>query len=176
MKNQKSIIVSCIIVLFVFQFTFSQTYIDNETSTKEVQTGQRLTPTVQANLGINTAPNPMSTVIQNNAVFIRQIGDYNTSNIKVATNASEINLLQNGNSNDTQLNYVANTAIADLVQNGNNNKIVDFVNSPFEDISLDLIQEGNYLKFERDGVNELTKSLKFRQAEASPTIIVRSFY
>ena len=107
---------------------------------------------------------------------MRQIGDFNTTRIVTRTNASEINLLQNGDYNDTNLDYTANTAVAELVQNGNNNKIKDFVNNPNADISLDLVQDGDYLNFERDGVNELTKSLKFRQSEASPTVIVRSFY
>lgn len=175
MKNTKRKLATYIMLLSVFQFVFSQTYIEDKTPNSEETTGQQLTPAMLANLGISSAPNPRNAVIQNNTVFINQIGDYNTNTIKIATNASEINLFQNGNSNDAQLNYVANTAIANLVQNGDNNRIMDNVNSPYEDISLDLIQNGNSLKFERDGVNELTKSLKFRQAEASPIIIVRSF-
>jgi len=176
MKNLKSkLVVSCVITLFVFQFAFSQTYSEKDTSNKEAVTEQRLTPTVLANLGFSTAPNPRSAIIQNNADFIRQIGDYNQAAIATNTEASEINLLQNGNYNNTTLDYTSKTAIANLLQNGDSNRIFDFANNPEADVSLDLIQNGNNLNFERNGVNEITKSLRFRQTEASPSIIIRSF-
>ncbi|SRX54031.1 hypothetical protein [Aequorivita sp. CIP111184] len=164
--------------LSIIQVAPAQTYKENNnTDGKQVVLqGQNVTPELLANLGIIGAPNPKNATVEGNSVFVRQIGDFNTASIRSTTNASEINLLQNGNSNDTQLDYVANTAIADLVQNGNNNKIKDYVNAPNEDISLDLIQNGDNLNFERNGVNELTKSLKFKQSEASPTIIVRSYF
>src|SRR5690606_35301113 len=127
-------------------------------------------------LGIMAEPNPKNALIQGNSVYVRQIGDFNTTRIVTNTNASEINLLQNGDYNDTNLNYTANTAVADLIQNGNNNRIRDFANNPDADISLDLIQDASYLNFEREGGNDRTKSLKFRQPDASPTIILRSFY
>ncbi|MDN3724622.1 hypothetical protein QRD02_09520 [Aequorivita sp. SDUM287046] len=138
--------------------------------------GENVNPEVLSNFGIFATPNPKNATVQGNSVFVRQIGDFNTASVQTKTNASEINLLQNGNSNHTQLDYTANTAIADLVQNGDYNQITDFVNDPNADISLDLVQEGSNLNFERNGVNELTKSIKFKQTEASPTIIVRSYF
>src|SRR5690606_21444382 len=102
------------------------------------------------------------------------IGEYNTTSIRTRTNASEINVLQNGNSNDANLDYIANTAVTDVIQNGDFNSIRDFVSKPDMDLSLDLIQDGNNLNFVREGANELTKSIKFRQSEASPSLIVRS--
>ncbi len=165
-------------VLFI-PTIFGQTYKPEEgngNGDNNIIQNENVSPQMLANLGIITAPNPKNSLIQGNSVYVRQIGDFNTSRIVTNTNASEINLLQNGDYNDTNLDYTANTAVADLIQNGNNNRIRDFANNPDADISLDLIQDGSYLNFEREGVNELTKSLKFRQTEASPTIIVRSFY
>ncbi len=176
MKNLKTnIVVSCIMVLFALPFAFSQTYSEKESSSKEVLTDERLTPAVLATLGISTTPNPRSALIQNNAIFLKQIGDYNRVQIRTITEASEINLEQNGNYNNTTLDYTTKTAIANLLQKGNSNRILDFVNNPEADVSLDLIQEGSNLNFERNGVNEITKSLQFRQTEASPSIIIRSF-
>ncbi|CAM3446850.1 hypothetical protein [Aequorivita lipolytica] len=165
--------------LSIIPVASAQTYKENDDNTDGEQVvvqGQKISPEMLANLGIVGTPNPRNATVEGNSIFIRQIGDFNTASIRTATNASEINLFQNGNSNDTQLDYLANTAIADLVQNGNNNRIKDFVNAPNEDISLDLTQNGNNLNFERNGVNELTKSLRFKQTEASPTIIVRSYF
>lgn len=176
MRNIKNrITLSMVFLLCVFQFAISQTYSEKETSENKIVEGQKITPAILENLGISTAPNPRSAVIQNNAVFIRQVGDYNQTAISTNTEASEINLLQTGNYNYTTLDYTAKTAIANLLQNGDSNRIFDFTNSPEADVSLDLIQDGNNLNFERHGVNEITKSLRFRQTEASPTIIIRSF-
>jgi len=173
----KTIFKNTIFVLAFFLATgvaLSQTY-GPENDDPIVLEGENLTPLMLANLGIGNAPNPKNATIQGNSVSIRQIGEYNTTDIRTNTTASEINLLQNGNSNDAKLQYTAKTAVADLVQNGNNNRIVDFANNPNADISLDLEQNGdNY--FERNGVNEITKSLKFRQTEGSPDLIIRSSF
>ncbi len=165
--------------VFLTTSTFSQTYKtdgDGSSKNQNLVKGQNVSPEMLANLGIITNPNPRNALVQGNSVYLQQIGGYNMAQIQTRTNASDIKLTQDGDYNDTYIDYTANTAVADLVQKGDNNRIVDFVNDPNADISLELIQEGNNLNFERDGVNELTKSLKFRQTEASPTIIVRSFY
>ncbi|HLW33992.1 MAG TPA: hypothetical protein VKX40_17160 [Aequorivita sp.] len=176
-KTRKNTMIACVLAMMLTApLTFAQTYTPEKENNTEggevVLQGQNVSPEM---LGIFTTPNPKNATIKGNAVFLRQIGDYNTASIQTRTNASEINVLQNGSSNDAQLNYTANTAVADLIQNGNFNSIKDFVNKPDMDISIDLVQDGNGLQFERNGANELTKSIKFRQSEASPTIIVRSF-
>lgn len=175
----KNTMFSVLLAIIMAPVVSAQTYQADQDETdgsKIMLQGEQVTPAMLLNLGMFTTPNPKNATIEGNAVSLRQIGDYNTANIRTQTNASEINLLQNGNSNDTQIDYIANTAVADLIQNGDYNQIRDYVNSPNADISLDLIQNGNDLNFERNGVNDLTKSIKFRQSEASPTIIVRSFF
>lgn len=175
----KNIIFGTLLSGIIIPTVSGQTYKpenNNANGSKNIIQGENVSPEMLTNFGIITTPNPKNALIQGNSVYVRQIGDFNTTNIVTNTNASEINLLQNGDYNDTNLDYTANTAVADLIQNGNNNRIRDFVNNPDADVSLDLIQTGSNLNFEREGVNELTKSLKFRQTEASPTIIVRSLY
>tara|TARA_A100001391_G_scaffold202102_1_gene190783 strand:+ start:325 stop:867 length:543 start_codon:yes stop_codon:yes gene_type:complete len=176
--KSRNILFGILATFLITPAVWSQTY-KGEKNTQEDKKGinlENMSPQVLENLGITSAPNPKNATAQGNSVYIQQIGSFNTAQIQTRTNASEINLIQDGDYNDTNLNYRANTAIADLIQSGNNNRIRDFVNSPNADISLDLVQDGNYLTFEREGVNELTKSLRFRQTEASPTIIVRSLY
>ena len=179
METTKIILIGILASILMMPVVWSQTYNGEESTAKgdeKVINVENMSPQFLENLGIMSSSNPKTTLIQGNSVYVQQIGSYNIADIKTRTGASEINLLQNGDYNDTNLDYTANTAVADLVQNGNNNKIKDFVNNPNADISLDLVQDGNYLNFERDGVNDLTKSLKFRQTEASPSIIVRSLY
>jgi len=152
----------------------SQTYAEKN-EVEKVLSGEKLEPSILASFGITTTVNPRNSEISGNSVFLNQIGELNEVNISTNTRSSEINVTQNGNYNKTDLRYTAKTAISDILQNGDYNLIKDFVNDPEQDISLDLLQEGDYLNFERQGVNDLTKSLKFRQTEASPSIIIRSF-
>ena len=163
-------------ILLCFQVSISQTYTNTETNEDKVVSNENISRQVLSSLGIGTATNVRNSTVQGNSVFLRQIGDFNTVSVQVQTNASEISLFQNGDSNDISLDYVANTAITDLVQNGNNNRISDFINDANADVSLELIQDGDNLNFQRDGANGLTKSLKFKQTEASPTLIIRSYF
>jgi len=126
-------------------------------------------------LGIDNIPNPLNENLIGSQVFLQQIGDFNDVNISVSAAASDISVVQNGNLNNTFLNYQVQTVITDIIQNGDGNVLSDFVIDPQENISLEVQQQGNFLTFERFGSNELTKSLRFIQTEASPSIIVRSF-
>ncbi|MCF6307508.1 MAG: hypothetical protein L3J09_06090 [Flavobacteriaceae bacterium] len=158
------------------QISYGQTYNEEETNAEIIKNNEELKKSIFANLGIGTSVNPRNSQISGNTLFLTQIGEYNTASIITETNASEININQNGDVNTVDINYVANTAIANLTQNGNNNRISDFVRDRNADISLDLIQYGDGLIFVRKGVNSLTKSLKFRQTEASPILIIKSYF
>ena len=175
-----------LIVLFIgtTSLSFSQTYTDDEEieQTVDVEVNSSDTDIEENNatvvfdaLGIDNSPNPLNGTLQGSKVFLQQIGDLNNANVSVIANSSDISIVQNGNLNNTFLDYQVRTVITDIIQNGDGNVLSDFVNNPLEDISLNIEQQGNYLSFERFGSNELTKSLKFIQTEASPSIIVRSF-
>ena len=174
----KNILFGILVSTLSIPVVFGQTYINEPNNTNGNSStiqGEEVSPEILANLGILKATNPKNAIIRGNSVFVTQIGEFNTSSISTSANASEINLLQKGNNNDAKLKYNANTVVADLIQNGNNNRIIDFVNSQNADVSLDLTQEGSFLNFEREGINELTKSLKFKQTEGTPSLIIRSF-
>ncbi len=179
MKFSNKITTLCTVVFFLGTLTmFSQTYNDDEQTTEdeviEIEVSNA-TPTLFGNLGINNDINPRNSQIQGNSLFLTQIGELNVANISTATVSSEINVRQEGTGNRTDLFYQARTAIADIEQTGDFNVVLDVVNSPSEDVSLQLEQQGDNLRFERIGVNSITKSLIFRQTEASPSLIIRSF-
>lgn len=170
--------------VLVSALTLGQTYTDQTTEEAvdeviEIEEGVDrstvATPAIFNLLGINNQTNSRNSTIEGNSIFLTQVGQFNTATIATATNSSEISLLQNGTSNDAELSYRANTAVVDIEQNGNLNVVRDFVNSPDADVSLDLEQNGDGLRFERIGTNSITRSLQFKQTEASPTIIIRSF-
>ena len=173
--TMKALVLQAAILFFCAQVSFAQTYGDDKDT--DVDTAQKIdnVQSLFSLIGISNQANTRNSTLQGNSVFIRQIGSLNKVAISVDTQASEIKLTQNGSFNQTNLDYTANTAYADLVQNGNYNSIVDYVNDSQADVSLELVQDGDNITFERFGVNNLTKSLKFKQTEASPTIIVRSY-
>ena len=174
MKKLDPIYLLLFVFLLAFSDTFGQTYTEDEVEQEEVQ--RIITTQEELNLlGIINTPNPKNQRLQGNQVFLRQVGDFNRTTVLNNTEASEIKILQNGDHNLTGLFYVAKTAYADLLQNGDFNTIKDFSFNPASDISLELQQQGDGLYFERFGTNSITESLKFRQTQASPTIIIRSF-
>ena len=176
MKKTVNTLLCILVINLSFYTAISQTYSEDndESSNIELVKNNNMNENIFQALSINNQSNTRNSQITGNSIFLTQIGEFNSASIITETNASEINVSQNGDKNNVDLTYVANTAIADLTQNGDYNIIKDFVIDENEDISLDLIQDGDDLLFLREGVNTLTKSLKFRQSEASPTIIIRS--
>lgn len=155
-------------VLFFSSGLLAQTYINEE------EVDHKVLEVSLNGLGV-MLNSPNFHTIQGNAVALKQIGEYNQADIRTQTTSSEIAITQNGRYNYTQLDYIANTAIAKLLQEGNNNQIRDFVNDAGSNISLELEQRGNNKVFERNGVNDLTQSLKFIQTDATPSLIIRSY-
>lgn len=110
-----------------------------------------------------------------NAVFIQQIGTDNQVYSNITAQSSEIRLQQNGAQNLIDINETAIDIEKFVSQNGANNTVTDFSISPNISTSLDIVQEGNNLTFEKFGTNELSKNLRFRMSGNDRTIIVRSF-
>ncbi len=110
-----------------------------------------------------------------NSVFIQQIGANNIIQSNITAEYSNINILQKGNDNKVELEEFVKETEKFISQTGNNNTVVDFSINPDISTSLELIQEGNNLIFERFGTNELSKNLKFKMTGDAKTIIVRSF-
>jgi len=180
MAIKKNHLMHVLCFLFLSNLLIGQTF-EDDSDIEEVDgeeiiiNSDTISPEIFAGLGFDTTPNPRSQTIQGNSVFVQQIGELNSAAILTNTQASEINLLQQGNSNLTVLDYNALTAITNVSQLGDFNLVTDFINNPTENVSLDLIQQGDNLTFERFGSNSITRSLRFIQTEASPTIIIRSF-
>lgn len=181
MKNYiYKFIFSCLLLFCSTTTLFAQTFEEepeeeNVNGSEIVLDNQSVSSDIFLNLGIDNSPNVRNQQITGNSIFLTQIGDLNLTAVNANTNSSEIQITQRGNSNFTVLDYRANTVVTTVTQDGNFNLIRDFVNNPTEDVSLDLLQQGDNLTFERFGTNSITRSLRFVQTEASPTIIIRSF-
>lgn len=171
-KNNTTFYFPLLGLLLVSSLSFSQSYSDEEDTRTALNTPPQ---NVNKDLLIDTTPNPRLKTLEGNSVFVKQIGEYNQVKVVAQTNSSEINLLQKGDNNAVNLDYNLNAVITDVVQDGDYNTVKDYVYGKNKDVSLELQQEGNDLYFERFGSNGISKSLKFKQTEASPAIIVRSF-
>jgi len=110
-----------------------------------------------------------------NAVFIQQIGAGNQVYSNITAQSSDIRLQQNGEQNRIDINETSREIEKFVTQNGANNTVTDFSFSPDISTSLEIVQEGNNLTFEKFGTNELSKNLKFKMSGNDRTIIVRSF-
>ncbi|MHA7058411.1 hypothetical protein ACWGOQ_0014405 [Aquimarina sp. M1] len=113
--------------------------------------------------------------VSNNAVFIQQIGTGNQVFSNIVAQSSDIRLSQNGERNLIEIDETSKEIEKIITQNGTNNIVTDFSFNPDISTSLELMQEGNNLSFERFGSNELSKNLKFTMTGNNRTIIVRSF-
>jgi len=175
----KKLVIFFGLLLCTAQISYSQSYSDDDDDDDSQETvtelnGENVSPEFFTSF-FNTAPDPKLATVQGNSVFIRQIGESNLVGASIQSNASDVNIAQNGDENDVRLIYNVDKVVADLTQNGNSNGIKDYVIDPNAEISLNLTQNGDNLKFERFGTNEISKNIKFTQTAASPTIIIRSF-
>ncbi|WP_055446647.1 hypothetical protein [Lacinutrix mariniflava] len=173
--NNKTIFL--IICLFLSaQMMFSQTYTDDENNSEgSTQLGGQNVSHEFFSSFFDTTINPKLSTVQGNSVFITQVGQYNGVAADIESNASEITISQNGKFNNLNLEYNVDKVVANLSQNGNSNIIKDYVIDANAEVSLDLKQNGNNLKFDKFGTNSITKNIKFTQTESSPSIIIRSF-
>jgi len=173
------------VFLFLCNFSLLSQTFENDSDTEEIDGEEIILDETNVSLdifsnilngfGITNDLPTRNQQLENNSVFLQQVGDFNQVSVFASTAASDINISQQGDANFVNLDYRANTAIANILQQGNENVLIDFVNNPTEDVSLDLQQQGDNLTFERFGTNSITRSLQFIQTEASPTIIIRSF-
>ena len=111
----------------------------------------------------------------NNEVFINQIGDRNQVYTSVRAQENKSVYIQNGNFNNIYSNVSAKTFTSSIVQNGDRHKAFNFVNSPGEEISLELNQQGKNHHFEQFGSNSIGNNLKFQMNGDSRSLIVRNF-
>ena len=159
-----------ILGMFLFSYIIVAQDVDEQETERDLQI-------LQISDFFSQAAQSNATTLQNNMnrVFIQQIGSNNSVNAFVRSSSSDITVLQNGNSNVIDINETADEVIKVLEQTGDNNRIIDFSFAPNSSTSLELIQDGSNLIFEKFGSNELSNSLKFQMSGADRTIIVRSF-
>ncbi|MDY8134292.1 hypothetical protein [Aquimarina sp. 2201CG5-10] len=166
-------------IWFLMLFAFTLTYIQGQDIKNEddalVINQEKFITLSQLN-GIS--PQERETAISEvgtSSIFIQQIGVNNNILSDINAQASDITLIQKGDNNTIELKEASREVEKMITQEGNNNSVIDFSFNPDISTSLDLIQQGDNLSFERFGSNELSKNLKFKMSGNARTIIIRSF-
>jgi hypothetical protein len=113
--------------------------------------------------------------LNDNAVFISQIGDGNEVNSNTTSNESEVNFLQIGNSNIATINLRSDVIKESIFQLGNNHSVLDV--NVFKNAShnIQVNQSGNNQNLTLFGSNSISEKLKVSMQGQNQTIIVRNF-
>jgi len=120
-------------------------------------------------------PEPNKEIPVGNQIFIEQIGANNNIDTYTSSESSDLELFQYGNSNNISFMIDAKNLDGTIIQNGNNNNAFDFTVNANQDVSANLLQQGDNLHFERYGANSISNNLKIIQTGETRSIIVRNF-
>lgn len=201
MKKAKQSILLLVVFFTCFNYVFSQERreIDNTVTkrTSDIFSFSNQTSKFLIQQQLNLSSTSSTNSRQNNSTFVQQIG---VNNQLVSTsNASNSNFEFGQNGNDNSINSFNNANNVDetvaqignnnsfvsenliqnsstrVLQNGNNNRFVNFSFGNVNEATLNIVQDGDNLTFEKFGTNALTNRLQFVQQGNAKTITVRSF-
>lgn len=165
-------------IFYLFLFTAFTTIAQNYTDDKQVITTGNL-QTANAQLSLVATPN-ITTVITNqfvnqNSVFIEQIGANNNAQVSVASDDSQINIYQNGNLNNSVLYLSADRIRENITQIGNSNRVYDYSLHGAQNHAVDIIQNGNYNTTISVGANGISQKMKINQTSNGSSVYVLHF-
>lgn len=172
MKN-KSTFWALIVILIYGNVAFAQTYKTDESKTTIENITEK---NVENNfLATNSTSENTLAIIDNNSIFIQQIGNGNAIKTNTKSKNSNTTLSQNGNQNKIYLDVAANTIEEKVMQNGDNNYLLDFSPYGVDFHGVDVIQQGNNQNITLFGGNAISERIKINMQGDSKTIIVRNF-
>ena len=120
-------------------------------------------------------PEPNKEIPVGNQIFIEQIGANNNIDAYTSSENSDLELFQYGDSNNISFMIDAKNLDGTIIQNGNNNNAFDFTVNANQDVSANLLQQGDNLHFERYGANSISNNLNIIQTGETRSIIIRNF-
>lgn len=156
------------LLFFVCNFSFSQELNDNQYTYANLQ---RIAVFLENNIHNNDADNlPVS-----NAVFIKQIGNYNNIVSSISSEKSNVNLFQIGNLNDINYTISAKNINDCVLQYGNNNSFhisSSNQNNVFHQIKV--LQRGNNQNLAWYGDNLISEKLKITMQGFNNSLIIKN--
>ena len=145
---------------------FSQTFAQDSDSRSELMIIQQV-----------TEENQLEEIVKNNqsSVFLNQIGQFNEANIYSKSQSSSYSILQAGVNNNIYQYKIAKTLNEKMEQFGNNNRVFEIANNFVEKTDSNISQQGNNLRVEKYGNNEIGANLNIKMKGNSRTVIVRNY-
>ena len=121
--------------------------------------------------------NPSQTLLQNNlgSVFLNQIGQFNEANINSNSRSSSYLINQTGMSNSIYQYKIATVLNERMDQLGNNNKVFEIANNFVEKTDSKINQQGNNLRLEKYGNNDIGANMEINMKGNYRTVIVRNY-
>lgn len=110
--------------------------------------------------------------INQNAVNIRQIGNFNTADITLKSSNYAIDVSQYGNNNSVDVYRNDLQTRQNIYQQGNNNAIKDFSFYSNQRANMNFTQLGNNLKVNNYGTNSISENMSIFQTGSAKEIII----
>ncbi|WOI23262.1 hypothetical protein [Nonlabens ulvanivorans] len=165
-------------LFFLLVFTtftaFGQTYVDDS---QVINTANLQTTNAQLNLASdqNSSATTTTQFVNQNSVFIEQVGTSNNATVSVSSDDSQITIYQNGTLNSTVLNHSADRIRQNIVQIGNSNVVYDYSTISAANHSLDIIQNGNFNTSITAGSNAISENMRINQTGNGRSVFVINF-
>lgn len=164
-----------ILLLFMFVgFTaLGQSYVDDK---QVISTGNL--QTINAQLSVASDQNVVTSQTQfvnQNSVFIEQVGLSNNATVNVASDDSQISISQNGTLNNAVLTLQADRIRENIVQIGNSNQVYDYSVHGAQIHSVDILQNGNYNTTISVGANGISEKMRINQTGNGSSVYVLHF-
>ncbi|QNJ96798.1 hypothetical protein ALE3EI_0208 [Constantimarinum furrinae] len=111
----------------------------------------------------------------NNAIYIEQVGNYNSSIANTISDKSRIQLFQRGNNNEIQLNIASKNIFENVYQLGYNNSFLDLSLTGNAFHTATVIQRGTNQNLIWTGTNSISDSMLITMQGKKQTVFVRNF-
>lgn len=159
---------------FVVFTSLGQTYVDDR---QVVNNSNLQTTNSQLNLLVdqNIVNSSNTQFVNQNSVFIEQVGSGNNASVRVASDNSQINIYQDGNLNNTILNLRADRIRENIVQLGNSNRVYDYSIHGAQNHAVDVLQNGNYNTTISAGANGISERMRVNQTGNGSSVFVLHF-
>lgn len=157
-------LIGCVGLFFLFQI--------NSYAQSQVGLADTFTKAETQKILSNQYEKVKTSIDNNSAVYIQQIGNFNSANSNIIANKSEVRFDQQGKSNSITISKEAISVQQKIMQNGNNNTVVDYGGYSNHSVFMDFIQKGNNQSIHSFGTNSLSKDMKITQSGNGSTVIV----
>ena len=116
-----------------------------------------------------------SAAVDDNSIYIQQIGSSNTASATIYGKNKGLNLVQNGHANATKIDLSGESVTHNILQNGNGNLFLEYGSAPNLSLDRQIIQDGNNQGVVIFGSNSLTDKLMINQQGGLKTVTIRNF-